>query len=674
MRGLSRWGVGLGLATVLALVGGAWGQWYPPSGDSRNAVSLRSDLQVGQGPSTITDWKYHAYSFGLGDLPRYSAAAGAGPLQSSMYSGSSFAVPGRSGGAAPNPGVTMVGPAQTSRMISAPMQPIAFSAAAPVAPSSLPASSFVLGLADTLPGFAVGDEARTVRSLVPKIALPHAEALALGEQAMRRGDYAQALEQFEKARAQAPGRPESLLSLAHACLALKQYDQAAGYLAGAIREFPYLPYVSVHPKDFFAREADYRQVADALDKRAQTQPQDASAAMLLGYLRLRDNLIAPARRLLDQAAAHTQDKDRTYAIGVLIKALGKVKQELLAAPVAMGQPQTLAWAGLRVRLPEGFASQPLSNPNSVLLAVKGAQGTASPQTISVSIFPVQADTPLGSVLDHLMRMAADDVAVSGLAQLEQVELDYLSLPAMARLYTCHYMGEKMALVRLGFARPTPPAKAGGPPGRLVYVLGMALLESQIGQLMPTASAFARHVELVDLAGPLERLADAPTHQVTLEDLGVVVAQPEGWVGQRTPRGYEMTATDWRRGGLVCLTAEAAVGAIADSYDAKSFALEAIKKPRADGSRATVAAQGPARLAGLDGYELLVRRTAGATTLPTTTAAASAGMEMARLVCTPASAGRRNLYALIVRSVEADEPALRQAMDKLAAGFRLGGKP
>lgn len=670
---------------VAAWSSGAAGQYYPPSGGSRHSVSLRSNLSVGQGPSTTNMMNVRAYSVGLADVVRPSQApARGGALSYSLEQTSSYNTQRTmSGNPAIGAAMSSSPIGMRSRQVYTPIDPLRFTAGgAKMAGGGASVGSLMAPLAEPIPASGPARPGKLptgrITSLVPEIPWDYKDRMVAGEKAFRDGNYSEAFEHFEKARRISDNCPESLLGLAHTSLALAKdsYANTARYLAATIEKFPYLPVVDVNPRDFFGKAADYEQIVARLENAVKTNGKDGSALLVLGYLKMRDNLFPVAIRFLQDAAKASPNKEQAYAIDVLLKSMEEVRQDTLQNAPKLVPPVELVWAGLKLALPEGFVRQGVSDPNQFLAATRGGEGTEKPQMINAFAYAVDNDVTPRMTLDQVAAMTSANPAVSNLTQLEEVEVPYLGTTAVARLYRCQFMGEAVIAVRLCVSRQIPPSDKRDAPEKLMYVLGMGLLESDVESLLPTFSAVARSVSLVDLRRPVDLLPTADRTEIKLPECGFAVGQPQGWTGQRTPRGYDMSATDFGLSGGTGLQVQAVTTLVPGAVDARGFGQKVIRDRSREGQQIVVVSEAAARLAGIEGHEFLVRRAvsiAPATrtaTRPSALGETAEVLEMARIVCLPAEDGKTRVFALIVREHGADAQALRPVMDSLAGGFRL----
>lgn len=586
-----------------------------------------------------------------------------------------------------------------SRQVYTPMQPVRITsgggmsaarvsvgslmAESPEAPAAEESADALTGAASTQQAPVAAEPVRPanlpsgrITSLVPKVSWEYKDPMLAGEKAFREGNYPEALAQFEKARQISHNCPESLLALTHASLAMAKdsYEDPARYLAATIIKFPYLPVVDVNLRDFLAKPAEYERIVTGLENAVKADPKNASALLVLGYLKMRDNLFPVSARLLKDAAKSTTSREQAYAIDVLLKAMDEVREDAREDAPKLAPPVTLDSAGLQLALPEGFVFQPLSDPNQFMAATRGAQASDKPQMISGFAYAVDKDVTPRMTLDQMAAAASSNLAVAKLTQVEEMEVPYLGTTAVARLYECEFMGSPVLLVRLCFARDI--AGADKKDAKLMYVLGMGLLASDAESLLPTLSSVARSVSFVDPKRPAELTPSATLNEIKLPEFGLAIGQPQGWAGQSTARGYRMAATDFLSGGSAGAQAEAITVAVPATSDSKTFGEKVIQDRVKEGQRITVLSQGAARLAGLEGHEFLLRRGVSTAAAGQAASASSAPaepaevLEMARLVCVPAAEGKKTVVALVVRRQDMDEQALRQSMDVLAGGLRL----
>lgn len=642
----------------------------PPASAQYRAASLRSGLRLGSDRVSPSAFGSSWYSFGVSDLPGARPADGSGALGSSIYGRQSVEYR-PAGYPAPSQGPfsTGVNFQAGSQRLYDPLTTTRISAAGAVPMGGGYTSTFAsvqAGRAE--PVRPRGLPEGRLATLVPKVPWEYAEPLAEGEKLMRQGDYAAALAAFEKAGKFGPSQPEVLLSLMHASLALAEgsYDAPAKFLAGTIRAFPYLLLVDVHPRDFLAGSKDYEMIVDRLKAYVDANPKDAAGLFVLAYLRVRDNLVPSARRLLEQAESLIVDRDDDLARGirVLSNSLGRAKDAEAAAEPVLGQSIALPTAGISLALPADYARQPLTHASQVLVGVQGAGGTETPRIISVVVHALDEGVSLRMALDHIMSAASADASVTGLTQLEEVEVDYQGAVALARLYSCSYMGQRAMLARLCWARDVPNAED-GTSSRILYVLAMGLLESDVEALLPTFSAVARSVSQTELVRPMAALPDAQMIRLELPQMDLSMAQPWTWIGRRTEKGYELVAADWADGGRLDPRIELLMGQAPASRTPRELGTAAMERRREEGRPVDVVSEGPCSLAGRDGYEFLVRRAAGGDEGETRPA-----MEMARIIRIEDEGESTRIIALVLRSQTDDEQGVRKAMDVLWAGLDL----
>lgn len=663
-------GTTLGLATPPA----NGGLNYDLPQDSRVAVRLTSRLRVGVGPSTKFDDFIGTYYTGMNNITSGVQSVHNGILRSSMNQGNSYAIRRRSSG--PPPAAFISGrptvdkrTASSSTRVYESYQPKRISSTGMGNQGiSLP-PSFIVSLGETRGKVESekpeGLPANSITSLVPERRWEYAEPLAAGEEAFRKGDYKKALTHFSQADKVSPKTPEVLLSITHAHLALAKgdYSQAAKNLAATIEAFPYLPVVDVHPKDFFGDPKGYDQALTALEQALKANPKDANAALLLGYIRLRDRLLPVARTLLATAEKQTKDPAISNAAELLLKFVGpkgEGAEELQAKEPPLDTPVEFATAGITIALPKGYTLEPITHIHQVFSASRGAQGTDKPRSITLSAHAVDKGVTTHKALNTVMKAMEADLAIDDLVQLEELEVDYKGTKALARVYVCRYMNQRVILARLCFIRKLANE-------RLAYVAGMGVLESDAAALLPTFSAVMRSLTLSKLQAPTATSKPAKMDKIIIEKLGFSLECPLTWIGQATSDGYELSAVDWTLGGKIALQVEASMKPLAttDKADIKTLGEQFIAVLRKQGLAIDILEQGPTELAGHKGHQFLIGRTV------TNKAGKTLNiLALARLIAIPDKDGARKLYALVVRSRDMDDSTPKAAMEAFAKRFTL----
>ncbi len=639
----------------------------------QSGTLMRSCYAIGpfsRSSSSVRDFR--ASSFGTGDLPGYQPVGQSGALGSS-----SFNI--RRGGAAP----AMPGPssprADRSVRYASPMTPMRISAGgsggsarATFAPaSSYHSTNQVQSLAISLAVdrmVLLKDPKQEIKTLVPRIQGKYRTEMAVGEQAFRQGKYKKAASHFETAAALSENAPGTLLALFHTHFATAgdSYSLPAKYLCLTLEAFSPLPRVHVRPRDFYGKDADFESDLARLETHVKQNPNDAEAQFVLGYIMWRERKPAEAKTHLSAALKNSKNEELTTGIKTLQRGMIDAIKTIQAEAPPMGKTMELPSAGVEIALPEGYELQPLSDINRVFIATTGSRKNEDLKVISLAICRADSKTTLDSFMVFITDALRKDENIRDLKVANEAEVSFLDGRGLLRRLEGEYRGKKTVSLRFCFVRELklPNVPADSPPVRLFYMLSMAAGEKHADGMLPTLDAVAGSIKLVDFKRPVELPVDAKGQPVKDFNNGYAILQPDGWAGRYGEMGFEMGRMDYLLGGVVAPKAEVFTGLIPDTLDAKTFGEGAIKikAEKAKGIEIKVLSQSPAKLAGEDGYQFVVRKSDVKT--------GSSHIEIARLICLPAEKGKKTLYAIILRCPDCEPERAKVIMDKIASGFSL----
>ena len=645
------------IALCLAVAGPALGQRHIGGSHSWSPVrAFRSD------------------SFGVSDLPQSTPASGGGVLGSSIYTGGpprGSAV--RGSGSGDHRGSTpQVTGGIRQVQVTSPVTPLTITVPVTGGASLTPAAddpttTQVRAITTTL-GQSAAEGATVTQppltSLAPHDPGAYQAAMLEGESALKAKDYAKALKSFEAALAPGNGAPEVQLSLAHTYLAMADgdYREPAIFLARTLNIFPALALANVHPKDFLA-EGEYDRVLAALGAHVEADPDDHIAEFVLGYLRWRDGQAAEAVDLLNQAVVNSEIEELTQAIDMLLKSIGGFRHALEADAPEMKPAADYPWAGIRLALPTNFKQERLTRINQVLLAANESEN--SPQQVSLAVYPIAQPIPLEDLMDSLTTHLDNQLAVTNVTVDGEAEVTiHSNRRAFVRTFTCTYQGKRIVAGRLCALREvtTPLGKT----AHLAYVLGMGVLEKDADKLLPVMAAVARSSEFIDFQRPISLPVPTEGRTVLDRNFGYEIHQPDGWVGSRTQDGYSMGQFDPAMGGKVTPRVEVIFAAVTGDPTPESFGKQALETSAAKGIRKEILSQGPAMLAGREGYQFTLRKETGD---PDDADPDPHWIEVARLIVVPHGSGRR-VVALVVRAHQAEVEQAQAVMDSLAPTLKL----
>ncbi len=675
------------LAVTAVYSSSAWGQ-------SRKEIRLRAPRSPGWGPSARRDYRLNRYSTGLSDLNiGYRPADGSGALGSSIYSQQSMTRrrSTASVSTAHDPRRLLSSPAQTSRRVytsptlhiptvSAPVRIPQGQVGIYLPSSAAAATSYHAVSAHTTRGKhprEIPEEILT--SLVPKKPAKHHEQMSKGEEAFRKGSYAQALAHFETARQLSDDSPESLLSLGRTSFALADgsYAKTAEYLRKTLEIVPELPLVRVFPRSFYGNQQDYLRHAKDLENCVSANPEDPEAQFVLGYLRWRQGKPDESREALGIALANAQARGLTMGIQALLGGIEAAEQARLDEPPEMDWPIEYPCVGIRLALPKGFKSEPLRRMRQVLKSTRIVDGQA--MSIVLAGQPAGEAVTARGIWDWAMGFWQSNPAISDLRLVEERDVLIADLPAVGRLFTYTSRGVDAAALGLCFIREVnrPGVAADSKPIRIGYAVLVTATRKQMTSMVGVINGVARSAELMDIRRPIDTPLELS--DISVEDLGGVYSLrvPKGWTSGHDEASVVMGQIDYLLGGVTSPAVRVVTLDVPESMSAQACGESAIAHAsKQQGFKARVLSQGPARLGNIEGYQFVVEKRTPLEAPPTAVGKAGESnfsepfIEVGRMVSSPTSDGRKNFYVVILTGYDCGADQAETMMEKLASGFTL----
>jgi hypothetical protein len=631
-------------------------------------------------------------SFSAGDLPGYKPANGSGVLGSSMYKASpQTRSPGSIGAPPRRPSTSsLMGKRPTSTRISTPTTPMVIR---PTAPPRRPTRSrtstlsYRSGTQLTLLAPILADKdvkpivlpTREITSLVPDRQNSYRDHMLKGEDAFRRGLYKESAKYFSQARVSSVNSPESLLSLAHANLALADgsYGRTAVFLGKTVDRFPQLPAIKVHPASFFGKTDDYQKVLKKLQKFGKDNPKDASAEFVLAYLTWRDKRFLLARQMVRQAIKNCRDTDLSRQMQTMLAGMAVDKKTLMTLAPKMGEAINFPHAGVKLALPVGFKLQQLAHINKVFVAAQNAGGAKKPRSIAMSVYPLEGNVTKREFMNQMINRAKQDPSIKDVKVVEERTIPFLKTTALARLVTCRYHGSPVAVVRMCFSRSIkqPGWSKDTPPTKFMYQLGVGVLIEDTDSLLPAFAAVVDSISLTKLKSPVDLLKDAAGSEIADTQLGFAITLPSGWAGRKTPTGFEMGQMDIAGGGIVTPGVKVLLAIVPESFTPQSLAKNAFKLRMQEGYKITVLSDKPAKLGQKEGRQFVIRKTAPKDEPKTPTDGVvvkprGSYIEAGRLILTPDKKGKKRMFALVVTCHKSSEAQAQALLETFAKRFRL----
>lgn len=600
--------------------------------------------------------------------------AGEGPMGSSMYYGNTTNAPPVIGGAPPLSG-GMDSPLTSSSRSTRVYTPLAPATIVPSGSSSVTAyaagSSYANPVRETISvlserdkeGFAL--EVPPLTSLAPRTPGACRDAMLRGETAFRQGKLDDAAKSFETARVLSKNSAESLLSLVHVQLAQgeKQYDPAAANLAKVLQQVPGLMQVRVRPKDFFASADEYKKSVAALEAYVKANPKDAGAMLLLGYVQYRDGQIDDALNTAESGIAASPAKELEAGLAALYEGILRSGQVVAAGAPPMEKAKDYAWAGISVAFPKGFKPAPLASPNQVAIGIIDNGKDVDPHQVSLYAYNLgEGDMTLTGLMDFMMNSIRRSPTIKDMTTEAEAEVPFQTGEALVRLFR-YVSGEAQTKTYMGWvAFIREPKDKKGP--RIAYLLGLATTEKQSDKLLPTLAAIAKTVTMSEAVSPSLATIEMRGDLIQDSQYAFSITQPWGWSGRSTDKGFEMGQMDFTRNNCVSPKVEVIVQTVPGAQTPKTLIEAAIERKAPQGMTRKVLSQGPTKLAGQDGYQVVGTQT------PEEGSPGPSSILVCRVTCVDLPDGHKKMYAIVVNCRDAQAKDAESLADKIGSGLQI----
>jgi hypothetical protein len=529
----------------------------------------------------------------------------------------------------------------------------------------------------------LGDKPLT--TLVPDVRGKYRNLMEEGERAFKTGLFAKAEKSFKEAQEASHSAPASLDGSMRASFALSDhnYVQAAKYLCQLLDKFPELPSINLSIRGYYSRDEDYAKHMARLEAHVKQNPKDAYAQFLLAYLKWRDGKNPEAEKAINLAIEYAKDKSLTEAIGVLVRGVTRVVRHIPKGPRPKLQaPMNYPAGGIQLALPEGFQLMSVENVAQVLRASR-EDGSEGKQIFTVSIYPVAEGETATSFVDHRLRDLQENQVLKDLkvnkpvkALVDGVVGEGLSLDFTDR------EGKEVSAMAGCFIRAVqePDAPQGSAPVYLAYVITLETPREHKKSLLPTIDAMVRLTRFTRMYRPVNI---SLVRGVTLKDVarGFSIARPVGWASRTSTHEIVMGQSDFLLGGVISPMVHVGSVVVPASLSNEQCVQKVIERQKAKGYTVKKVEAGPAKLAGMDGYQFALLKSVASTpaedplaekfpaakpmTLP-----GPPHLETIRFVFQPVDKDNKKIYFISMICYDCDLKKCRAIMDHLAGGFDM----
>ena len=356
-----------------------------------------------------------------------------------------------------------------------------------------------------------------------------------------------------------------------------------------------------------------------------------------------------------------------------------------AAAPALAQEQTqielaecvsFPHAGIALAVPKGFEFLQVSEPVSVMRAVRMLQG-APVQAVSLAAHLLDDKTTAEQFAASMIDDLRANLAVRHLEVRKETPMEVAGLPGTARLLSYTFRAEPTLAAGVVFVRELESPRA-----RICYVLNVECSDKHSAKLLPILGKVIGSVSLVPVRRPAEVPIERLGEPIRNSAGGYSLRPPARWFAVKTASGLATAQMDYLRGGLImprALVAVQSVGAelTSEACD-KRWLEQALQNARDSSLDVKTLSEGPATMAGREAHQFMLLQlpAPAASSAPATAPSSSPAAEdepmiiAQRTLCADAPDGGRKSFALVLIVPGRDAEAAAKMLDKVCEGFAL----
>jgi hypothetical protein len=307
------------------------------------------------------------------------------------------------------------------------------------------------------------------------------------------------------------------------------------------------------------------------------------------------------------------------AILLLLTAAAAAQQEPAeeAETIRMKEPEDFEHAGIRLAVPTGYKSHPLSEPFQVMLATR-LEGARATQSINLMAHVVDAEMTAEDFQKQELARMRENLALRRLEVIKESEIPIAGTKGVGRTMSYTFRGVETMTVSVAFLRkaeaPIAPVE-GGAKGhspqdshRVMYQLTMEVAASHKDTLLRIFDQVVRSVETIPMKHPYQLPIEMDDRLLKDFEQGYALKQPEGWIGTTNAIGVATWQTDYLMGGVPNPSVQALAMLLEKEKSPEECGQLAIAYEREQGAKIEILQEGAVKLAGKDGYQFVIRKT------------------------------------------------------------------
>lgn len=352
-------------------------------------------------------------------------------------------------------------------------------------------------------------------------------------------------------------------------------------------------------------------------------------------------------------------------------------------------------AGISLAVPEKFEFQPLTEPWDVCHATLMDAGKTL-QGVTLSAYPVAAEDKDGQPVtaekfaDGMIKEVQKSLAVSHFKLGKTATIPIAGIDGTVRVMRYSFRGAQTAAAQVYFIREEKNPLVPEVKVRLCYVISAESSPEKEASLLTVLGEIIKSTKLTKFARP--SALDVKDFEAPMKDfkLGFSVSPPKGWYVNLVPSGVEIAQTDYlligetKKGKIqapagmpLVRVCQAEMAGQSTAQDIAAKEIQARQKVAASANlEIEVLSKGEAKMAGVDGYEFVLRQAAvkAATTEAATAPAADepATFIVQRTIVAAGDSGPSKSYYIRVHLIGDSAKPAQALMEKLSEKFELLG--
>jgi hypothetical protein len=359
-------------------------------------------------------------------------------------------------------------------------------------------------------------------------------------------------------------------------------------------------------------------------------------------------------------------------------------------PLRQGKPRDYPAAGLQLTLPVGFIRQPLADPYQVVTAVR-QEGMNTALSVTVSAYPVDKETQAGQLIQTVISELDGNIAIRRLRVEDPTALELAGRKAVGRRITYRTRGVWTVGMIACFIRDMPADGEDVPPAPVAYMFTFEALRKYEDSLDELIAEVGKGAQLIDFASPTAEKIDRTGPVVRDGKAGYAIRLPARWAVEFNEYGIAMSRVNYLLGDVRSPSVQVMASDVAADETSRHCGAETIAFEREQGWDIEILSQGPAKLAGRDAWQIVLRKKGrpdaeanGASSdedKPQANPATKAGdaatqspasIEVRRLMCMPAEPGAetKKHISIIMTCHDCSPQRVEEMMDAVAGGFSM----